>query len=202
MGTAVYLGIFLLSAAGLAFEITLTRVFALAQWYHFAFMSVSLALLGFGASGSALSLLHGATDRLRAAPHRALSALAALFSLGVLVSYLTINFLPFDSYRVTWDRVQLLYFALYYLSLALPFFFGGLAVGGLLATRPEMATRVYAANLAGSAAGCLVALGTLPLLGGSPFLSQSFGGRMAASLCFFKGVEAATKDALCRLMGL
>ena len=117
----------------------MTRVFTLAQWYHFAFMSVSLALLGFGASESALALL---------------------------------------------------------------FFFGGLAVGGLLAARPETATRVYAANLAGSAAGCLVALGTLPLLGGSPFLSQAFGGRMAASLCFFKGVEAAAEDALCRLMGL
>jgi len=162
----IYLGVFLLSAAGLAFEVTLTRVFALAQWYHFAFMSVSLALLGFGASGSALSLLQGATERVRAAPGRALGGLAALFSLGVLVSYLVVNFLSFDSYRVAWDRAQLFYFALYYLSLALPFFFSGLAVGGLLAARPEMAARVYAANLAGSAAGCLVALGALPLLGG------------------------------------
>jgi len=81
---AIYLGVFLLSAAGLAFEITLTRVFALAQWYHFAFMSVSLALLGFGASGSALSLLGGATGRGRFRPDRALGALAALFSLGSL----------------------------------------------------------------------------------------------------------------------
>ena len=38
-------------------------------------------------------------------------------------------------------------------ALALLFFFGGLAVGGLLAARPETATRVYAANLASSAAG-------------------------------------------------
>ena len=163
----IYLGIFLLSAAGLAFEVVLTRVFALAQWYHFAFMSVSLALLGFGASGSALSLLRGTTDRLRTAPDRALGVLAALFSLGVLGSYLAVNFLPFDSYRIAWDRAQLIYFALYYLSLALPFFFGGLAVGGLLAVRPESAARVYAANLAGSAAGCLVALGALPTLGGA-----------------------------------
>ncbi len=167
MMRTIYLGIFLLSAAGLAFEVTLTRVFALAQWYHFAFMSVSLALLGFGASGSALSLLRGVTDRMRRAPERALGALAGLFSLGVLVSYLTVNFLPFDSYRIAWDRVQLIYFALYYLSLALPFFFSGLSVGGLLAARPEMTTRVYAANLIGSAAGCLIALGSLPLLGGA-----------------------------------
>jgi MFS family permease len=163
----IFLGVFLLSAAGLAFEVTLTRVFALAQWYHFAFMSVSLALLGFGASGSVLSLLRGATDRLRAAPERVLGGLAALFSLGVLASYLVVNFLPFDSYRVAWDRAQLIYFALYYLSLALPFFFGGLAVGGLLSVRPELTARIYAANLVGSAAGCLVAVGALPLLGGT-----------------------------------
>ena len=55
----VYLGILLLSAATLLFEITLTRVFSVAQWYHFAFMVVSLALLGFGASGSFLSLFPG-----------------------------------------------------------------------------------------------------------------------------------------------
>ena len=52
----VYFGILLLSAATLLFEITITRVFSVAQWYHFAFMVVSLALLGFGASGSFLSL--------------------------------------------------------------------------------------------------------------------------------------------------
>jgi len=163
----IYVGIFLLSAAGLAFEVTLTRLFALAQWYHFAFMSVSLALLGFGASGSALSLWPGAAEHLRATPGRVLGGLAALFSLGVLVGYLAVNFLPFDSYRIAWDRAQLVYFALYYLSLALPFFFGGLAVGGLLSARPESTPRVYAANLVGSAAGCLVALGVLPLLGGT-----------------------------------
>jgi len=44
----IYFGILLLSAATLLFEITLTRVFSVAQWYHFAFMVVSLALLGFG----------------------------------------------------------------------------------------------------------------------------------------------------------
>ena len=55
----IYLGILLLSAATLLFEITLTRVFSIAQWYHFAFMVVSLALLGFGASGSFLSLFPG-----------------------------------------------------------------------------------------------------------------------------------------------
>jgi hypothetical protein len=44
------------SAAALIFEIALTRIFAVTQFYHFAFMAVSLALLGYGASGSILAL--------------------------------------------------------------------------------------------------------------------------------------------------
>ena len=44
-----YLGLGLLSAAALAFEITLTRLFSVTQWYHFAFLAVSVALLGYDA---------------------------------------------------------------------------------------------------------------------------------------------------------
>ncbi len=44
-------GVFLLSAATLMFEITLTRIFSVAQFYHFAFMIVSLAMLGTGPVG-------------------------------------------------------------------------------------------------------------------------------------------------------
>jgi hypothetical protein len=51
----IRLSLFLLSAATLAFEINLTRLFSVAQFYHFAFMIVSVALLGFGASGTALA---------------------------------------------------------------------------------------------------------------------------------------------------
>lgn len=40
-----YAALLLLSAAALAFEINLMRLFSAAQFYHFAFMIVSLALL-------------------------------------------------------------------------------------------------------------------------------------------------------------
>ena len=46
---SMYLGLFLLSAGTLLFEIALSRIFAISQWYHFAFMAVALALLGGGA---------------------------------------------------------------------------------------------------------------------------------------------------------
>jgi hypothetical protein len=49
---ALYAGIFLVSAAMLLLELTLARLFAVALWSHFAFISVSVALLGLGASGT------------------------------------------------------------------------------------------------------------------------------------------------------
>ena len=169
---ATYLGVFLLSMAGLCLEITLTRIFSLAQWYHFAFMAVSIALLGFGASGSFLSLFPNrsteAHERLvKKNPTRLLAGLSMLLALGILASYLNINYIPFDSYRIAWDREQILFLAIYYLFLALPFFFSGLAIAILLAARPELAGKIYSFNLAGSALGCLAAVVALPLLGGA-----------------------------------
>ncbi len=157
------LGVFLLSMASLSMEITLTRIFSLAQWYHFAFMAVSIALLGFGASGSFLSLF---PQLIAKKLNRRLAGLSALMAVGVLASYLNLNYIPFDSYRIAWEREQILFLAAYYLFLALPFFFSGLALGALLAAHPEQAGKIYSFNLAGSAVGCVAAVAALPLLGG------------------------------------
>ncbi len=159
---SVYGGVILLAAATLVFEITLTRVFSIAQWYHFGFMAVSVALLGFGASGTLLSLQP--SQRQKSSP-RSLSILSTLFAVSALGGYLVVNYLPFDSYRIAWERKQLLYLIIYYLSLVVPFTFSGLTVGVLLSEQPGQASVIYAANLAGSGAGCLLALGSLSLLG-------------------------------------
>jgi hypothetical protein len=158
----IYLGVFLLSMATLAFQITLMRFFSVAQWYHFAFMAVSIALLGFGASGSFLSIFPKLVKK-----EKLMASLATLFTLGVIGSYLTINYIPFDSYCIAWDRVQFLYLAVYYLSLTLPFFSSGLVVGALLASRPNLVAKIYSFSFSGSALGCLVALFALPTLGGT-----------------------------------
>ena len=159
----MYVAVFLLSASTLAFEITLSRLFSIAQFYHFAFMTVSLALLGGGASGTALAVF----PRLRCGdPARRLSAFALGASAATLASFVLANWLPFDSYAIAWDSRQAVYLALIYLALSTPFLFSGLAVGWLLAARPDDAPRVYAANLLGSATGCLLALGALAWLGG------------------------------------
>ena len=153
------------SAAGLIFEIALTRFFAIAQFYHFAFLAVSLALLGFGASGSALTAFPALG---RGGPRR-WRLLAVAQSVTTVAAYLITNALPFDSFAIAWDRRQILYLLIYYLVLAVPFFFAGLVVAVLLTGRDQQSPipshRIYAASLAGSAAGAGAALVALDLTG-------------------------------------
>jgi len=177
----IYIGLFLLSAASLTFEIILTRIFSVAQFYHFAFMVVSLALLGFGASGTFLSLF----PRIKThASDRLLPALAWAFMLTVLGSYLLILYVPFDSFRVLRDWRQVAVLMMHYIALATPFFCSGVAVGVLFATRPREIGRVYAANLAGSAAGCLLAIGVPGLVGGEGVILLCAVLGLVAVFCF------------------
>jgi hypothetical protein len=174
---AIYLGLALLSAAALAFEITLTRLFSVTQWYHFAFLAVSVALLGYGASGTALSM----APRLARPPvARRASVLAILFAASVGIAYLSLNHLPFDSYRIAWERVQLIYLVLYYLALTVPFLCAGMVTALLLTAYPDRNARVYAANLLGSGLGGLVPVLALPLVGEGAILSIAAIGLLAA----------------------
>ena len=115
-----------LSAATLLLETTLIRLLAVAQFYHFSFLVVSLALLGFGASGTLLSVF----PPLRESPlEKMLARLGILFVFSVGLAYVVINFLPFDSYSIAWDRRQIFFFVFYYLALTVPFIISGLGVG-------------------------------------------------------------------------
>ena len=87
-----YLGIGALSAAALLLELTLTRIYSVAQGYHFAFLAVSLGFLGFGASGTVLFLARESFLR----RIRLLLPLSAfLFVLTTFGAYWAINTVPF-----------------------------------------------------------------------------------------------------------
>ncbi|RLC73088.1 MAG: hypothetical protein DRI81_15525, partial [Chloroflexi bacterium] len=125
---------------------------------------VSLALLGFGASGTFLTLFPRLRER---DPARALPLLSWGFALTAVGSYLLTLYVPFDSFRIAHDWRQAVVLALHYIALATPFFCSGAAVGLLLAAHPEDANRTYAANLTGSAVGCILAVVAPPLVGGA-----------------------------------
>jgi spermidine synthase len=165
-------GIMLISAGSLTFEVGLTRLFAIQQFHHFAFVVVSLAVMGFAASGLVLSL------RRRPA---SLPLLAIAFTLASAFSYLTINFLPFDSYSIAWDFRQVWILLLYFSVAGAPFFFSGWSVGACMASAGADAHRPYAANLVGSALGVPLAL----------IVISSFGEESTITLAIFLGLLAA-----------
>lgn len=143
-----------LSAATLLLEGALLRLFAVAQFYHFAFLVVSLALLGFGASGSLLSIW----PRLKTiSPERLLTITSLGFTLSTGLAYTVVNMLPFDSYSIAWERKQVFFFIIYYLALTLPFLCAGLGIGGGLVASEGQSHYVYAANLLGSGVGAVLA---------------------------------------------
>lgn len=153
------------SASGLIFEIALTRVFAVTQFYHFAFLAVSMALLGLGAGGSALT----AFPRIGMGGPRRWAWLAALQGVATIGAYTVTNHLPFDSFAIAWDRTQLVYLAVYYIVPAVPFFFGGLVVGALLTGVDQPVSMppglIYGAAMIGSGLGCVTAVVGLNVVG-------------------------------------
>jgi hypothetical protein len=161
--TGIWLSLFLLSSATLAFEINLTRLFSVAQFYHFAFMIVSIALLGYGASGTILALIPALQ---RSKPAQSLGWMALGAGISILFGFLLMNWLPFDSYTLVLDRRQVFILISHYIALASPFFFSGMALGILLTSYPAQAGTTYAVNLMGSAFGCVLALIAPATLGG------------------------------------
>jgi hypothetical protein len=148
-------GLVLISASALTFEVTLVRLFAIQQFYSFAFLVVSLAVMGFSASGTILAIRPAVRSFVR---------LALAYSGSLAVAYLVLNFLPFDSFAVAVDARQLLILGLTLLSATGPFLFAGWVTGASLAAAGPAAYRPYAANLAGSALGVPLALAALALV--------------------------------------
>ena len=84
----LYVGIFLVTLSGLMFEIGLTRIFSATIWYHFAFVAISVALLGWGLGGFALHLAarpHRLHARAGGAASRCLYGLSIPLALWLIV---------------------------------------------------------------------------------------------------------------------
>ena len=142
----------IISAAALGYEILLLRLFAIIQWHHFASMIISLALLGFGASGTFLAL----------AGERVVSRFAALFAANAVLfggtsmgSVLLAQWIPFNPLALPWEWQQPLLLSTVYLTLAVPFFFAANCIGLAICRFPGRIGRVYGADLLGAAAGAL-----------------------------------------------
>ncbi|WP_119299626.1 polyamine aminopropyltransferase [Dongia deserti] len=142
----------LLSLAAIAYEILLTRLFAITLWHHYVYMIISLALLGYGASGTFLVFV-----KHRLIPHfgTSFAVLAMLFGVTVIGCYVLAQRVPFNPLEVIWDWHQQLYLATMYLILAAPFFAAASAIALALAVWPGHIGAIYRADLMGAGAGAL-----------------------------------------------
>lgn len=143
----------LVSATALAYEVLLIRLFSIIQWHHFAYMIISLALLGYAASGSFLAFFQA---RLLARYPAAFLANLALFGVSLTPCFLLAQTISFNPEELLWDWRQLWRLAPVYLLLSLPFFFAANAIALTLARFRPVIARIYAIDLLGAGAGSLV----------------------------------------------
>lgn len=153
------LAIAMVSAGALAYQLLLMRWLAIAHWYPFAAMIISLALLGHGASGTWLSLWLRAGGEARLAPHfeRVFAACALLFAVTAALAPVLAERIPFNGLELFWNPRQLLWLGALFLVLAVPFFFAASCFGLAFARHGERIPQLYGADLAGAGLGALAA---------------------------------------------
>ena len=134
------------------------RLLSIVQWHHFAYMIISLALLGYGASGTFIALFR---QRLERHFEAAFALAALLFSVTILVAFALGQRVPFNALEVAWDVGQLGYLALMYLVFFVPFFFAAIAIGLAFTCHGRLASRIYFFDLFGAGIGALALLGLL-----------------------------------------
>ncbi|HYQ99616.1 MAG TPA: SAM-dependent methyltransferase [Casimicrobiaceae bacterium] len=148
----------LLSAAALGYEILLTRLFSIVLWHHFAYMMISVALLGYGAAGTFVTLARSA---LLARYERTFVAAAALFGVFAVAGFLLAQQVGFDPLELPWDPRQPLRLLAVYALLLVPFFCAATALCVTFTRFGEGSARIYGADLGGAGAGCLAILALL-----------------------------------------
>ncbi|MFC1849263.1 hypothetical protein ACFL27_03545 [candidate division CSSED10-310 bacterium] len=178
-----YLGIGIISLATLLMEVTMTRIFAVAFFNQFAFLIISTALFGFGFSGVFLTIFPSLN---RYDFNKVLTFFSICYSVSLILTLKIVVSVPLQFKNLKADYYQLLYLAIYYLFLAIPFFFSGLVIALLLSRIPEKVNKLYFSDLIGAGLGCLLVIPLVPYFGapGTIIVSALFG--IIAAACFGK----------------
>lgn len=151
--TRVLAAVFMLSASGLIFELTLTRIFSATIWYHYTFVAISVALFGWGLGGFLVYLFQ--LGRVGRHVQPLLVLLSCLLAISLPLFPWGILQFPFTPERLNF------YFAMG----LLPFITGGAALSLAFEEYGADSNRLYFADLIGAAAGTLLVPLVISLLG-------------------------------------
>src|SRR5258706_1559037 len=152
----------LTSFSALLLELSLTRLFSVVLFYHFAFLAISVALLGLGAGGV---LAYVARRRIARWSTRNIGAWLCVANALVIVVVLEVVLrVPVTlelSLRNFWKLTEI------YLAAAVPFFITGLLFAVVFARESRRISLLYGADFLSGALACLA---VVPLLnfGGVP----------------------------------
>ncbi|MGB6678308.1 MAG: hypothetical protein WBE44_16560, partial [Terriglobales bacterium] len=149
-------GVAVSSFAALLLELALTRLFSVVLFYHFAFLAISIALLGLGSGGVFAYLGKNWLGRFST---RIL--LSWLCVINALIVPLVLEIVLHVPVSLSLSEANLFRLTAIYLASAVPFFVTGLEFSVLFARESRHISRLYGADLLGGALACL---GIVPLL--------------------------------------
>jgi hypothetical protein len=148
----------IISASVLGLEVALMRTLSISRWHHFAYLVVALALLGFGVSGTYLGLY---TPRLLPRFLTLIRGLTLALAVSITLCYRLAEALPLNIRYVLFSGEQIFYLICYQALIFLPFLLAGVLIGLTLIRFSSSVHLVYGANLIGSGAGPIIAVGMM-----------------------------------------
>src|SRR5438445_2841363 len=161
------ISVFLITLSGLVLEVGLTRIYSASIWYHFAFVAISVALLGWGLGGFTVHVWKQTRTRRTAGR---MPALPMSMNAAALVTLLYACAIPFCLWllvRYPFDMDRL---ALYFLAPLLPFFLAGMALSIIFDLHRAVAGSLYFYDLIGAALGAVLVTALLHVFGGEAAL--------------------------------
>jgi spermidine synthase len=154
-------GLALTSFSALLLELALTRLFSVILFYHFAFLAISIALLGLGGGGVFAYLW-----KQRLARFDTGQLATRLCTLNACVVLIVLEIVLHVPVALDVSAKNSLRLTVLYLAAALPFFLTGLLFSIVFAREPQRIPRLYGADLCGGALACLALVPLLNWLGG------------------------------------
>src|SRR5437868_516920 len=171
-------GIALSSFSALLLELSLTRLFSVVLFYHFAFLAISVALLGLGAGGVFAFVWK---KRLNRWESRSIAAAAS--ALGALAIPIVLEIILHQPVSLRLTAANFLRLTIIYSCSALPFFLTGLQFSVIFARESARIPRLYGADLAGGALACVSVVPLLNWIGGpNAILAAAFTSALTAVL--------------------
>jgi len=193
-------GVSITSFAALLLELGLTRIFSVVLFYHFAFLAISIALLGLGSGGVFAYIGKSWLSKFETRPLLTLSSLLNAVIVPIVLE--TVLHIPVS---LELSRSNFLRLTAMYLASAVPFFLTGLEFSVIFARESDHISGLYGADLVGGSLACLAMVPLLNWLGGpNALLFSALMSAVAATIWantnFFKKIAYALTAAIVLLI--